>query len=87
MTPTDILSLIWKKGWSLRQIALDAGVSSALLSIALRKPNPKAEKIIIDFLGMSGHELWPDRYAPDGARIVPNLRRTRRGLQSPGKAA
>ena len=79
MHPKDILALVWKRGWSLRQLALDAGVSAQCVSIALRRPSPKGEKILIDFLGMSGHELWPERYDARGNRIVANGPAPRRG--------
>lgn len=87
MDPNDILALIKKRGWSLNQLALDAGVSKTLVSLSLRKPNPTGERIIIDFLQIGGHGLWPDRYAKNGTRIVPDLRGPRRGLRIPDRAA
>jgi Ner family transcriptional regulator len=90
MHPTDIVSLIWKRGWSMRQLAMDAGVSGQLVSYALRRPNPTGEKIILDFLGMSGRDIWLDRYDKNGVRIVErkkNVRRPMRGRPRDGAAA
>jgi Ner family transcriptional regulator len=77
--PTDILCLVWKKGWSLNQLAKDAGVSRGLVSHALRRPNPTGERVIIKFLGVPGHKLWPDRYAENGERLVRTGPKPRRG--------
>ncbi len=79
MSPTDILCLVWKKGWSLNQLAKDAGVSRAIESLALRRPNLRGERVLIEFLGVPGHKLWPDRYAQNGARLVRRGRAPRRG--------
>lgn len=88
MSPTDILCLVWKKGWSLSQLAKDAGVSRGIVSHSLRKPNPTGEKVLINFLGIPGHELWPDRYLPTGERMVRMGRKPLRGfLNRTGEAA
>ena len=70
MTRTEILAAIRDRGWSLAQLAGDANILPQYLSLALRAPNPQGEKVILDFLKKSGHEVWPDRYAKDGTRIV-----------------
>lgn len=70
MDPVDVLYLIRKRGWSLAQIAKGAGVSPQMLSVALRQPLISGEKAILDFLNVPGHEIWPDRYAKDGRRLV-----------------
>ena len=70
MDPIDILFLIKKRGWSMAQIAKDAGLARATLSIALRQPCISGEKAILDFLKAPGHEIWPARYAKDGRRLV-----------------
>jgi Ner family transcriptional regulator len=79
VSPTDILCLVWKKGWSLNQLAKDAGVSRAIVSLALRRPNPRGERVLIEFLGVPGHKLWPDRYAENGERLVRVGRKPQRG--------
>lgn len=79
MTPTDILCLVWKKGWSLNQLAKDVGLNRRVVSDAMRRPNPAGEKALIDFLEIPGHELWPDRYLPTGERIVRVGRKPLRG--------
>lgn len=86
MDRTDILAAIWKQGWSLSQLAADAGVARQYLSHALRAPNPRGEKVILDFLKLPGHQVWPDRYAKDGARLVRPGGGPRRG-QKRGVAA
>jgi len=87
MDPTDIIAAIWKQGWSLSQIAADAGVERQYVSHALRRPNPRGEKVILEFLKLPGHKVWPDRYAKDGTRIVRPGGGPRRGLRKSGEAA
>lgn len=87
MDPIDIVHLVQKRGWSLAQLAADNGVSRQFVAHALRHPNPRCEKIILDFLGMNGHALWPDRYAPNGKRIVHVGMRKRRGKRTSGGVA
>lgn len=82
MDPLDVLYLIRKRGWSLAQIARDAGVSPQILSVALRKPCIGGEKAILDFLKVPGHEIWSDRYAKNGQRLVRRGRGPQRGRAS-----
>ncbi len=79
MTPTDIICLVWQRGWSLNQLAKEAGVSRQNLSAALRQPCISGEMAILKFLREPGHKLWPDRYAPDGRRLVRRGSSARRG--------
>lgn len=78
MHHVDILAQVWKKGLTLAMLAADAGVSRQVLSRALRQPCIGGEQAILAGLGVSGHKLWPDRYAPDGARLVRRGSRGRR---------
>lgn len=78
MHPTDILALIWKQGHTLSTLATEAGVSKQAVSQALRQPVASGERAILKGLGVNGHELWPDRYAKDGARLVRRGSRARR---------
>jgi len=70
MDPVDVVYMVRKRGWSLAQIAKDAGLSRATLSAALRQPCLGGEKAILAFLKVSGHQIWPDRYTKDGRRVV-----------------
>jgi Ner family transcriptional regulator len=35
--------------------------------MALRRPWPKAEKIIADYIGTTPQAIWPSRYNEDGS--------------------
>jgi lambda repressor-like predicted transcriptional regulator len=54
MDPIDVLYLVRKRGWSLAQIAKEAGVSRQILSVALRQPCIGGEKAILGFLKVPG---------------------------------
>ncbi len=87
MDPNNIIMEVWKRGWSLAQLAADAGVSRQHVSHALRRPNPRGEAIILKFLGVSGNKVWPDRYDKAGNRIVHRGPSPRRGRAKRGDAA
>jgi Ner family transcriptional regulator len=42
------------------------GVDRSNFTSVKRKPSPKYEKIISQFLGYQPQEIWPDRYTLDG---------------------
>lgn len=65
--PADVMAALHKVGWSLRQLALEHGyTSNNVLSIAMRRPYPKCERIIADALGVKPERIWPSRYTSDG---------------------
>jgi Ner family transcriptional regulator len=59
----DVVAALHKKGWSLRQLSREAGLSDGTLKSALDKPYPKAERIIAAALQMDPQDIWPQRYA------------------------
>ena len=80
MHHADILALIWRKGHTLSTLATEAGGRKQSVSPALRMPVASGERAILAGLRVNGHELWPDRYAKDGARLVRRGSRARRRL-------
>lgn len=64
----DIKGEVRKKGRSLKALALENDLCESACRAALRRPQPAAEKVISEFLGVSLHKLWPDRYTRDGGR-------------------
>lgn len=72
--PRDVVAALHKLGWSLRQLAAEAGYSNPnSLAKALHKPYPKAERIIAAALDEAPHTIWPSRYGRDGK---PSARRS-----------
>ena len=61
MHPADVTAAIEKRIHSLTSLARKHGYSLAAFSMAIRKPHPRVEKIIAQFLGISLHRLFPDR--------------------------
>lgn len=57
-----IMAEIRRRGSSLRQIAVEAGLSPSACSKAFTQTFPAAEVAIAQFLGLTVQELWPDRY-------------------------
>lgn len=62
--PADIVAELRKAGWSLRRLSFSCGYDSDALKHALRRPYPRAERIIAEALGVAPHVIWPSRY-PD----------------------
>lgn len=59
----DVVAALHKKGWSLRKLSTECGLSAGTLKSALDKPYPKAERIIADAIGIDPRTIWPNRYA------------------------
>lgn len=62
----DIVAVLHKKGLTVKDLSLEAGLSAGTLSNALSRPWPKGEKIIADALGMTPEDIWPSRYEQRG---------------------
>lgn len=75
--PADVIAALWKLGTSLQRIAREHRYHPTSLNLALRKPWPKAERIIADVIGTPVQEIWPSRYHSDG---TPKSGRGERGL-------
>ena len=59
----DIVAALKKKGWSLRALSIEAGLSPNTLRSALTAPYLKGERIIAAAIGVEPEEIWPERYA------------------------
>lgn len=59
---SEIVAAVRKRGKTIQQLSVDAGLSPNTLKNALQFSYPKGEKIIADFLGMSPKDIWPSRY-------------------------
>lgn len=59
----DIIAALKKRGWSVRELSRQAGLSSSTLYSALDRPYLKGERIIATALGIPPEEIWPARYA------------------------
>ncbi|MFN3523910.1 MAG: helix-turn-helix domain-containing protein [Phenylobacterium sp.] len=57
------------RGTTLSKLATDNGQHDSVCRAALIRPCLVGERIISDFLNVSLHELWPERYAPTGQRL------------------
>jgi len=68
--PADIKAEVEKRGSNLSKLARENGKEESVCRQALRRPLPAGEQIISAFLKVPLHELWPERYAPNGRRYV-----------------
>lgn len=59
----DIVAALHKKGWSLRELSRQHGLSDGTLKSALDAPYLKAEGIIAAAIGIEAEVIWPERYA------------------------
>lgn len=60
--PADIKAALEKSGWTLRRLSINHGYGPTMVVHALRKPYPRAERIIADALGVKPEDIWPSRY-------------------------
>ena len=70
MHSADIKAEIEKRNQSLASLERKHVYSQSAFSMAIRKPYPRVEKIIAQFLGISLHRLFPDRWHSDGTRMI-----------------
>ncbi len=66
----DILAELRKKGWSLRSLAAEGGVSYNTLKTVLDKPYPKMERLIANAIGVAPEIIWAGRAAERNRRPV-----------------
>jgi len=64
--PADIVAALWKRRTSLIRLSRLNDYAGGSLRVALRRPWPKAEKIIADYIGVPAQQIWPSRYHADG---------------------
>ena len=69
MHHADIVAAVKKSGTNLRQLALANGFGQSTLRAALHKPHPRAQRLIAETIGKPLHEIWPQWFDVDGARI------------------
>lgn len=59
-----IKAAVHRRGKSLTELALEAGLHTSACRVALLRHFPAGERAIADFLGISPRVLWPERYRP-----------------------
>lgn len=64
-----IAAEVKRRGSTLGAISINAGLAEPACRNALVLKSQSAERAIAAFLGVPLHELWPDRWLPDGTRI------------------
>lgn len=69
MHHADIVAAVKKVGTNLRQLAIANGFGQSTLRAALHKPHPRAQRLIAETIGKPVHEIWPQWFDADGARI------------------
>ena len=67
----DIKAAIRKRGITMEGLARANEMPASTVRNALSRPGYSGELVISRFLGIPAHELWPDRWTPDGRRIRP----------------
>ena len=70
---------IYRRGETLSGLALKNGLPEASVRVSLDRPFPKVDPVIAEFLGLTLHELWPNRYDAQGNRFTFVNRLTRFG--------
>lgn len=88
MHRADIVAALRKKGWSLRELSRQNGLSAGTLKAALDRPYRKAESIIAAAIDLAPEEIWPQRYAKRNFTPVLSLpSNLSTSIQSPRLAA
>jgi len=64
----QIITALWRIGWSLRQLSIKNGYAPGTLSAALYRSFPRGEAIIAAALGVSPTVIWPARHAERARR-------------------
>lgn len=67
--PELIKAAIRMRGKTLSELALENGLDESAVRAALIRSQPRAEKVIAEYLEVPLHELWPSRYDSEGLRI------------------
>ena len=70
------------KGYSLRRLGKEYGVSSNAVDAVSSQHLPKWERIIADKIGLQPQEIWPERYGKDGLPIRHSSRYPRKDSTS-----
>lgn len=75
----DIKAAVRKRGTTLKDLALQGGLSESACRKALDVPSPRAEALIAKCLKKPVHEIWPDRYDTRGGRRFTKVNNSRAG--------
>lgn len=63
----DIKAALRKQGWTLASIAKELEIGPSAVSHALtRQRSRRIERVVASKLGLSPHEIWPQRYKQRG---------------------
>lgn len=77
--PADIVAVLHKRGYTLRDIARQHGLSDAsTLSKAMYASYPAAERRLADAAGVPVQKMFPTRYYPDGTSRPRGIRGARK---------
>jgi Ner family transcriptional regulator len=73
---SQIRRFIRRRGLSTVALSRSFGYSSDRVAVALKQHQPKVERLIAEFLGVTPEKLWPQRYrsrpvSVDGWNSVP----------------
>jgi Ner family transcriptional regulator len=86
--PAQVVAGLRMRGWSLAQLADANGYTHrSTLTQALRKPYPRAEKIIAGALDLKPEQIWPSRYNKDGTSNRTSGAKPMRPAHLPGKGS
>jgi len=69
MHPEDIKAAVHKQGSSLSDIGRKNGFKAVTTRAAIRRPIPRANKVIANFLNMSCHDIWPEWFSENDVRL------------------
>ncbi len=75
--PADIVAAFKKRGTTITRVAREMNLCESYLRQATKRPYPKAERILADYLGLTPQQIWPSRYHEDGK---PKSGRGERGI-------
>lgn len=65
-----ILAEIKDRGFNANELEVKLGLKPRDISVSFARPFPKADRALALWLKIPLHELWPDRYYPNGTRRV-----------------
>lgn len=66
--PEDVKAAVRKRGKTLTQLALEAGLSASACRTALLEPVPAGNRAIATFLDTPVQQLWPEWFDQNGCR-------------------
>jgi Ner family transcriptional regulator len=67
--PEQIKGLIRMRGVTMTGLCRSWGYSESCIRQTLKRPSPRIEQLIAEFLGVKPQFLWPDRYDAKGKPV------------------